>query len=251
MPLFWHSLILFMPLTLSAEPRAATGKHVGRLRAEGKIPAVLYGRGIANADIAVDARAFDTLYREAGESTLVDLAIGGGAPVTVLIQDIAHDPLKGQVIHIDFHQVRMDEKLTAEVGLEFMGESKAVKELGAVLVKNLNTIRVKCLPKDLVHAIRVDISVLANVHDVIRVKDVAPPAGLELLAHADDVVATVLPAKTEEELKKELEAPTTADVTQVEVVKKEKKEEEGEAAEGAEAPKGEKAEGKKEEKKSK
>lgn len=235
-----------LSLSITAEPRILTGKPVKRLRAEGKIPAVLYGRGIPNADIAVDARAFEKLYRAAGESTLINLAVANGAPVAVLIQDIAYDPLKGDALHIDFHQVRMDEKLTVDVALKFTGESRAVKELGGVLVKNANTLKVKCLPAALVHEIPVDLALLKEIHEVIAVKDIAVPSGIEVLSHAGDVVATVIPAKTEEELKKELETPTAVDVSQVEVVKKEKKEgEEGE--EEGEAPA--KTEAKKEEKK--
>ena len=163
------------------------------------------------------------------------------APTKVIIQDIQRHPLSNAIIHADLHQVKMTEKLRAEIMLHFVGESVAVKELGGVLVKNLDHIKVETLPADLVSEIAVEISSLKTFDDVIHVKDLAVPKGITVLDKEDEVVVLVTPPRSEEELAA-LEKETVdekAAVESIEGVKEEPKE----AAEGTEG------EGKTEEKK--
>ncbi|HSD12678.1 MAG TPA: 50S ribosomal protein L25 [Patescibacteria group bacterium] len=218
-------------LKLEAKKREVKGKKVKKLRTEGQIPAVVYGHGVESKDLAVDYRAFEKLFAKAGESSLVDLAVEGGSPVKVLIHAVQFDPLKGKISHVDFRQVNMKEKLDAEVILKFVGEAPAVKTSGAILVRNMDTITVRCLPGDLVHEIEVDLSKLANLDDRITVADIAPPPGIEFQAQPGELIVVANAPISEEELAS-LEAKPEADVSAVKVATEEKKAERAAAKEG-------------------
>ena len=118
-----------MTLLLKAQKREIPTKEINLERKAGKIPAEIYGKEQANQHLTVDKVEFDKLYRQAGESSLVDLAIDKAEPIKVLIYDIQKDPVKDIITHIDFYQVDMTKPFTLQVPLEFTGESKAVKEL--------------------------------------------------------------------------------------------------------------------------
>ncbi len=214
-----------MKHTLRAEKRVILGKKSEQVRKDGMIPAVVYGKGVANQSLSVLGSEFEKLYRVAGESTLLELAVGGDKGIPVLIQDVQRDAMTDKVIHIDFHQVSMTDKMTASIPLKFTGEAKAVKELGGTLVKNLDEVTVRCLPQDLVSELVVDLSVLATFEDSIELKDVVLPKGMELIGQADLIVATVMPPMTEEEIKKLDEASAATDVSKIEKVETKKKEE--------------------------
>ncbi len=184
-------------LKLEAQPRAILGKAVKRARAQGQLPAVLYGRDIKPRNLFVLYNLFKKVWSEAGESTLVDLYIDG-EPHKVLIADIQHDPLSGNIRHVDFREVRMTEKLEADVRLKFVGESRAVKELGAILVKSISEVKVRCLPQNLVHEIEVDLGPLVEFGSLIRVSDIRAPESIEILANPNEVVATVALPRVEE-----------------------------------------------------
>lgn len=225
-----------MTLSLNVKTRKVVGKGVKNLRKQGFLPAVVYGKGVEPQNLSVEATPFTKLYKEAGESTLIDMKVDEAAPVKVLIQEVQTDPLTGNLSHVDFRQINMSEKIRAEVVLKFIGEAPAIKELGGTLVKSIDSIEIECLPADLVHEIDVDVSALKTFEDAIQIKDLKIPAGIKVL---DDVNATIVTAEaplTEEELKAELETPITENVEQVQVVEKEKKEGE-EDAPAAEAKK--------------
>lgn len=210
-------------ITLTAQSREVLGKATRRLRVGGQLPAVLYGHGLGARSVTLNRNEFLKVYRAAGESTLVEVAVDGTPPVKAIIQEVQRHPLTGQVAHVDLHQVRMTEKLHTDIPLTFSGEALAVKELGGVLVRNLSAIKVEALPSDLVHEITVDVSALRTFEDAIRVKDLQLPSGITVLEHApEDVVALVTPPRSEQELA-ELEAKVDeqAAVEQVEGVKKE------------------------------
>lgn len=200
------------------------------LRAQGKLPAVLYGQGLETVSLMVNYNPFMKLYNEAGEASLIDLVIDGGKPVKVLIQDLQQDPVKGVVTHVDFRQINMNKEMHATVDLIFAGESVAVKELGGTLVKAKDTVEIKCLPKDLVNEITVDLSLLKTFADVIHVKDLPVPAGMTLLDNPDTMIVKVAAPLSEEQLKA-MEETVQKLVEEVEVEKKGKEEVEGEGGE--------------------
>ena len=191
-------------LSLAAQSRSELGKQAEGVREAGRVPAVVYGGDKENQNISLAYNEFEKMYREAGESSLVDLAINGDTSVKTLIHDVQYNPTTNRISHVDFFRVTMTEKLTATVALEFVGESKAVKEQAAILVKNISELDVRCLPQDLVSEISVDLSLLKNLEDVITIHDIALPSGMEVLHHtADDIIAIATPPISEEELAKQ------------------------------------------------
>ena len=170
------------------------------------MPAVLYRKGKENVNLQLNYSDFEKTFKQAGESTLIKLKIEDQSDVVqkkeknVLVADVARDPVTDKFIHVDFYEVKMDEKLKAAVPLEFIGESLAVKTEAGTLVKNLQEIEVRALPADLLHHIEVDISLLATFEDKIFVKDLKVSKAVEILAEPEEVVALVVPPRKEEEV---------------------------------------------------
>lgn len=201
------------------------------MRESDKIPGVVYGPQFKSLSITLPKREFLHVFKDAGESTLIDCVIEGAKdPVAVLIQDVQFDPLNDQVTHVDLRQVDLSQKIEADILLKFVGEAPAVKAEGGSLVRAADTLKVKCLPKDLVHEIEVPIDSLTTFDQVIKVKDIVVPANMEVLSHAEDVVAKVAAPISEAELAAMVEKPVM-DVAAVEVEEKGKKEAEGEEGE--------------------
>lgn len=218
-------------LELTASAREITGARVRHLRADGILPAVLYGKGQEAVNLQLPMKDFERTYREAGESTLIYLNVGKDAYPTI-IKDVGRDAVSGAPIHADFYKVSLTEKIKAMVPVVFVGESSAVKDLKAIFVRNVNELEVEALPQNLPHEISVDISSLANFGDQITLGDIKI-ADAVLVGGADEIVATVQEPKSEAELEAELAEPTT-DVSAVEEIKPVKPVEEAEeAAEGA------------------
>ena len=184
---------------LAAKTRKIKKKKVQALRDKNFIPAVIYGQGIKNQSLEVEYLPFEKIYGEAGESSLIDLSIDEAKPVKVLIQDVQKDHLSDKVTHIDFHQMKMTQKITADIKIEFVGEAPGVKEQGGILVKNVDELEVKCLPQDLVHEIKVDLAVLKNIDDIIYIKDLEIPENVEVLSSPDDPVVSITQPREEEE----------------------------------------------------
>lgn len=208
-------------IQLSGEERVKTESTLSSIRKNGQIPAVLYGHGNASRMITVPSLEFSRAYKKAGENTLVELSLSQGKPVNTLIYDVQVDPLSGKFLHVDFYQVRMNEKVEATVPLVFTGESLAVRGSGGVLVKALDEVEVSCLPGNIPHEFSVDITALATFDDQIHVSDIVVPEGVELLSDRETVVALVERPRTDEEMAS-LDTKVEADVNKVEgVVKKE------------------------------
>lgn len=222
-------------IQLSAKTRQP-GKETSQLRHQDQVPAVLYGRGIKNVNLSVDEKFFEKVLKEAGESTLVDLMMDDKNPVKVLIYDVARNPVSDKAIHVDFYQVRMDEKIKTKIQLEFVGQSAAIKEFGGVLVKSFHELEIEALPQDLIHQIEVDISKIKTFEDHVLVKDLALPAGIKVMASLDEIVASVV-APREEEVVVVKEEPKIEDIKVVSEEKKaakaEKTKEEAEAQKAA------------------
>ncbi|MBU2265174.1 50S ribosomal protein L25, partial [Patescibacteria group bacterium] len=157
-------------LELKAETRTIFGKKVSSLRKDGFLPAVLYGHGIKPTAVTVSAKEFDKIFKQAGETTLLNLAIGDKKH-NVFIHDFAKDPLSSQITHVDFFEVKMDEKIKTKVPFVFIGESPAVKADGGVLVRAMQEVEVEALPQDLPKEIPVEISSLKTFEDKIYIKD--------------------------------------------------------------------------------
>lgn len=169
------------------------------------IPAVAYSKGSEALSLKIRKNEFEKIFSFAGESNLIDLMIEDKG-TKVLVKDVQRHALNHSIVHVDFYQVDMNEKVVAEVKLNYIGESKAVKELGGMLNKELDSLEVECLPKDLVNAIDVDVSVLVSFDDAIRVSDLKLPKGVVATADAEEMVASVKESKITEEAPVEVKA---------------------------------------------
>jgi large subunit ribosomal protein L25 len=186
-------------LKLKSTIRTETGKKVKKLRRNALIPAVIYGHKVKSQSLKVGYKDFENVYKKAGENTLISLLIGDNSQ-KVIVHDLQIDPITERFLHIDFYQVKMDEKISAEVPLIFVGESEAVKNEGGVFVKNMDTIEIESLPQDLPKEIKVDISQIKNLEEAIHAKDLDIPKNVKLSVNEDEVVAIVLKPRTKEEL---------------------------------------------------
>jgi large subunit ribosomal protein L25 len=186
-------------MELSVQKRDVLGKKVSAMRAEGVIPAELYGHGLENLHLGVQAKEFKKALDAAGESSVVTLNVGD-QKLPVLIYDVQYHPVTGEVTHVDFYQVRMDEKITAPIEVEFVGDAPAVKAVNGILVKAMQEIEVEALPGDLPSGIKVDLSVLADIGNSIYVKDLKFGKGVRVLVSPDTVVATITAPMAEEEV---------------------------------------------------
>lgn len=197
------------------------------LRNKGILPAVVYGRKEESTPISVDAKTFEKIFHKAGESTVITLQ-GLGEEKDALIHEVVFHPVTGRVLHADFYAIEKGQKVTVSVPIEFVGESPAVKEKGGILVKVMHELEIEVLPKELPHAIHIDISTLINLEDKITVKDIKLPESATPTDEADEVVVMVTEAQEEVE-----QAPR--DIADIgDAVERGKKEEEAPAAEGSE-----------------
>ncbi len=213
---------------LTAKPRAITGKKVKGLRKAGEVPAVLYGAGEQVLNLSVPAKEFSKIWKSAGETSLVALAIEGNGTKNVLIHEVALHPIKDTPVHVDFYAVRMDKTIEAQVPLKFIGDSEAVKAFGGILVKVAHELEIEALPNDLPHEIEVDLSLLKTLEDQILVKNIKLPKGVTALGGEESVIALVEPPRSEADMQA-LESQEPVSLENIELAGKKPKAEEGEA----------------------
>jgi large subunit ribosomal protein L25 len=185
--------------TLQVSPRKRSGTGaLKRLRREGLVPAIIYGKKFENSNLKVNARAIrDLLAHSTGENILVNLEIEGAGRQLALIQDVQHNPLNGGIIHVDFHAVKEDEKIHARITVELVGEPAGVKQ-GGLLEHLIHSLDVECLPKDLPDRISVDVSAL-TVGQSIHMREVTLPEGVHARLAGDVIVALVAEPRVVEE----------------------------------------------------
>ncbi len=188
-----------MTTTLHTEKRTERGRQLRKLRAAGKLPAVLYGPKEDSIALALSLLEFQKAFKEAGESTVITLS-GLDEEKDVLVQDIAYDPVTSVPLHVDFYAIEKGKKVTVNVPIEFIGEAPVLK-LGGVLTKVLYELEVEAMPKDLPHQIEIDVSSITGFDSQITVADIVPPAGVTILNDSEGVIVVA------EEAKEEAEAP--------------------------------------------
>ena len=235
-------------MTYSIKVQKREAGKPAETRLEGLVPGIVYGPDRESTSISIVYKELKKLYDEAGESSLVNVTIEGEEPTIVLIQEVQFDVVKDDIIHVDFRQIKMGEEMNATIEIHLIGESLAVKGLGGTLVEGADSMNIKCLPKDLISHVDVDLSTLKTFDDSIHVGDIKLPEGITTTDNANNIIAKVSAPLTEDQLKTmdEAAAPSIEDV----VVEGEKKEGE-EGVEGEEKKEGEKPaeEKKKEDKK--
>ncbi len=207
-------------MELNAHNRSIVGKKTKQLRNKALVPSVIFGAGKDSQNITVSLVDFLKVYKEVGESAIVDLKLGSIIR-KVLIKHVDRDPVRSSILHVDFQEVSMSKKIKTQIPIKLVGESPAVKEHGAVLVRSLNAIDIECLPQDLVSEFSVDIARIANIGDVLRVSDLTFPAAIHVLTKPETVVALA------EAVHVEAETPVTAaaapDLSQVKTEQEEKR----------------------------
>jgi large subunit ribosomal protein L25 len=224
-----------MDLELTLDAREAQGKANKRLRREGIVPGVVYGKGEGSTNVQVDAKTFETLYRAAGRTSVVKFRLPGASRATSgFIKSVQRHPLSGNAIHVDYYLVNLNVEMEVDVPLVFTGEAPAVEETGGTLLHNLNAIHVKALPSDIPHEVTVDVSVLRSLDVAIHVRDLSLNRDLvQVMTDGETLVATVVPPRVEVE-----EEPVVAEgeeAAETEAAEGPEGETTGEGAEGASA----------------
>jgi ribosomal protein L25, Ctc-form len=207
---------------LSARPRSEAGRNaVKKVRARGAVPAVIYGAHDEPANLEVNLREIEAvLAHAANEHVLVDLDIADKGNKLAIIQEVQHHPVRGDILHVDFHAVSTSETVQSEVPIEATGESTGVKNYGGILQQQVRSLQIECLPQNLPDVLVVDVSAL-GVGDSLHVKDLPLPEGVTALADPDITVFIV------SEPNVSTESDAASPVTAPEVINEKKPEAEG------------------------
>lgn len=209
-------------LTLAVEKRDMK-TDVEAIRKGGFLPAIFYGPKAKSTPVIISAKEFDKIWKKAGESSIIILKEKAGEEHEALIYEVDVHPVSGIARHADFYVIEKGKKVEVSVPLIFEGVSPAVKDKEGILVKVIREIEIEAAARDLPQNIKVDISKLIELDDVIYVRDLVVPNGVEIKAGKDEVVASVTEAKEEV-----IEAPAPIDMSTIEVESKGKEVKEGE-----------------------
>ncbi len=220
-------------LSLQATERKILGKKVKKLRREGQLPAHVFGRGVQGENVLVSLPEFLKTFKQAGQTTLIDLKVGTERVRPVLIREVQHDPLSDEPIHVDFYQVDLSQKVKVSVPITLIGEQPEAVKLGeAIVLQTINEVEVEGLPSEMVSKIEVDISSLKVINDAVTVAKLSyDRSKLTISAGEEEIVVKLAPAVTAEmeKLMEEQAAETAAAQAEVTAVEGEK------ATEGAPA----------------
>lgn len=213
--------------TLNATKRTELGKKVKKLRTEGKIPANIYGEGFTSQAVTVEGPLFQKLFKKAGETQIVYVTVEGAKEaLPVLIHNVQYHPLSHQMLHADLRKVDLTKKIETEVPVQIIGESEAVISKNGVLQTLSDTVLVEALPDHIPHEIVIDISILKEINDEIKIKDLKVSGDYVFKDDIEKSIVRITEHK-EEEVTPQTEAPET-EIT-------EQKAEGEEATEGEEA----------------
>lgn len=209
-------------IVINATKRTIKGKQVGTLRRAGKLPGVIYGHKVDPIAISMDAKESTHILNNATSSSIIQINLEG-VEYSALVREKQKDYLRNTFVHVDFQAVSQTEKIRADVGIEFINLSPAVKDFMAVIVEGMTKIEVEALPKDLPERFTVDLSELKQIGNAIYVKDLQVPANVHVLDSAEEMVVMASAPALEEV---EPVAAVEAVEAEPEVIEKGKKEEE-------------------------
>ncbi|MDH4067990.1 MAG: 50S ribosomal protein L25 [Dehalococcoidia bacterium] len=210
-------------IELKVANRKILGKKVKHLRRQGITPVHVFGHGIESLALQCDARELERVLSQAGQTRLINLKLAKEKkPRTVVVREFDRDWRKGELVHVDFYQVKMEEKIRVEVPVVLLGEAPALKSKTNMLDHELGTFTVECLPARIPSSIEVDISSLAELDQAIRVKDITLDKDITVINNPDLVVAKISlrpVEKVEEKVVEEVvaaEAEAEAEVAEAE-----------------------------------
>jgi len=193
-------------LTLHANKRAILGKNTRFLRRQGITPAHLFGHGLESLPLQCDTAELKRIVAQAGKTRLVTLKVEADKhPRSIFIREIQKDAIKGEIIHIDFYQIRKEEKIKADIPLVLVGEAPALQLKGRMLTHTLTSLSIECLPDKLPPQIEVDLSPLDDVEKSIHVRDIILNPDIAVLVDPDQMVAKIIEARIKEEVEAEVE----------------------------------------------
>lgn len=179
---------------LEARKRSLLGSKVKRLRREGWVPGVMYGRGFESIPLQFDKYDLKRVLSGVAGSQLINVRVDDSdEPEFALLRDVQRDVITGDLLHVDFYRVMMTETITTEIPLLTTGESPVAEQKEGILLHGISEIEVECLPGDLVDALEVDLSELAEVGQAILVQDLAVPTGINILTDPDEMIARLVP----------------------------------------------------------
>lgn len=216
-----------MSLIIKGEKRSRFGKNASRkLRREGKVPAILYGKGEPGIPLVLDKKdIFEILRSETGENTLFKTSFDSGSWDT-MIKDVQVDPVSDEILHVDLIQIAMDKAVRVSVPVLITGEAVGVKTEGGFVDVITREVEVECLPQIIPEHIEVDISAL-HLHQSIKIEEITPPPDVEIMDDPQSVVVLIeAPTKEEVVEVEEEEVEVMVEGEEPEVIKKEKLEEE-------------------------
>jgi large subunit ribosomal protein L25 len=177
---------------LPVDPRAVTGKKVRTLRRQGITPAHLYGRGTESLALQVATSQVVHLLRTSGRNAIIDLKINGeGDARPVVLRGVQRNPVTDELVHVDFFQISLTEKLRADVPIHFVGEAPAVQVYSGVLLHSIEHITIEALPREIPEFIEADISGLEELESALFVRDLPIPSNVEVLTDRDTMVVKV------------------------------------------------------------
>jgi large subunit ribosomal protein L25 len=190
-----------MELELTLDARTASGKENKRLRREGVLPGVVFGKGSESVPVQLDAKAFEALYKSAGRTGVVKLAVPGAKGTkSAMIKGVQRNPLSGRAVHVDFFLVDLTQEMQSEVPLTFVGVAPAIELTNGTLMTPLDHLKVRALPADIPHEIELDLSSLVDLEATLHVRDVVLPNDkVTILNEPEELLARVLPQRGEEE----------------------------------------------------
>ena len=196
-------------MELKADRRETTGKATRRLRRQGRLPAVVYGQRAA-ASVELDTHEFERVYARSGKTQLIDLIVGSGRPNKVLVKEVQVSPRYNTLLHVDFHQVSLRERLQVDVPVVVSGEAEPVRAGEADVLQVLHSIRVECVPTRIPEVVEVDISDLAEVDAAIRLSDLRMPEGVTVVGDPDEVIVKLAARRVPVEVAEEAPAAEEA-----------------------------------------
>ncbi len=176
---------------LKVQVRDVLGKKVGQLRRQGFIPANIYGHNVQSLAVQVDLDELKRVLRTAGRNDLVHLEVDGQEPRPAFIRDVQHNPVTDAVLHVDFLQISLKEKVRMDVPVHLVGTAPAVSAYGGVLMHGVDHVTVEALPTDVPSFVEADVSRLTSMEHALHVSDLKVPAGVAVLTDPELVVAKV------------------------------------------------------------
>ena len=212
-------------IELRGQKRLVIGKHVKHLRQQGLVPAILYGHKRESLPLQIEERDLRQVLERVGSHHLITLRVGDDEePKMTLAREVQLDPITHALLHVDFYEVVMTEKITTEVPLLFIGHSPVEEKREGVLVRGLDSLEVKCLPSSLIESIEVNLEDLVEIEQAILVGDLAVDADVEILTDKEEVVAQILPLRRVEEVEEVVEVMEEVVPSEVEIISREREE---------------------------